>query len=231
MKAEREHIRLYHGSPVQVPAPRFGVGNPRNDYGLGFYCTEQHDLACEWACPTEKGGFANRYALDMTGLELLDLQASPYGTLSWIATLVANRRFEATTPLVFEAKRFLMSEYSVDLTKADVVTGYRADDSYFSFARAFLDNRLPLRQLDEALRLGNLGTQVVLISPRAFEALAFEGAEAVEGSIWHARRWARDSEARAAYRAMVVQGDVRLDDVFVLDLMRAARWPGLTGGA
>ena len=34
-----EVLRLYHGSPIRVKRPLFGVGNPYNDYGLGFYCT------------------------------------------------------------------------------------------------------------------------------------------------------------------------------------------------
>lgn len=40
-------LTVYHGSPVIVEKPRFGVGNPNNDYGLGFYCTETLDLAKE----------------------------------------------------------------------------------------------------------------------------------------------------------------------------------------
>ncbi len=30
---------LLHGSGTIVERPRFGDGNPHNDYGLGFYCT------------------------------------------------------------------------------------------------------------------------------------------------------------------------------------------------
>lgn len=41
---------LYHGSDKQITVPTFGAENPRNDYGLGFYCTESIDLAKEWAC-------------------------------------------------------------------------------------------------------------------------------------------------------------------------------------
>ena len=52
-----EVLRLYHGSPIRVKCPLFGVGNPYNDYGLGFYCTESFELACEWACPKAKDGF------------------------------------------------------------------------------------------------------------------------------------------------------------------------------
>ena len=64
---------LYHGSPLRVPRPQFGVGNPYNDYGLGFYCTESIDLACEWACPRDRNGMVNRYRLSVDGLSVFDL--------------------------------------------------------------------------------------------------------------------------------------------------------------
>ncbi|MBQ0007004.1 MAG: DUF3990 domain-containing protein, partial [Alistipes sp.] len=36
---------IYHGSPLIIEVPEFGKGNPMNDYGLGFYCTEDIELA------------------------------------------------------------------------------------------------------------------------------------------------------------------------------------------
>lgn len=56
----------------------------------------------------------------------------------------------------------------------DVIIGYRADDSYFSFASAFLNNTISLAQLERAMFLGKLGEQVVLKSERAFSQLHFE---------------------------------------------------------
>jgi hypothetical protein len=50
---------IYHGSRLIIEKPAFGVGNPRNDYGLGFYCTHDIDLAKEWACTGENSGHAN----------------------------------------------------------------------------------------------------------------------------------------------------------------------------
>ena len=36
----------------------------------------------------------------------------------------------------------------------DIIIGYRADDSYFAFANAFLNNTLSLAQLEKAMNLG-----------------------------------------------------------------------------
>ena len=41
---------IYHGSKNIITKPEFGKGNIANDYGLGFYCTENIELAKEWAC-------------------------------------------------------------------------------------------------------------------------------------------------------------------------------------
>ena len=48
----------------------------------------------------------------------------------------------------------------------DVIIGYRADDSYFSFAKDFINNTISVEQLAEAMRLGELGIQIVLKSER-----------------------------------------------------------------
>jgi len=55
-------ITIYHGSQFVIDKPVYGVGNPRNDYGPGFYCTREIDLAKEWACTEEKDGFVNIFS-------------------------------------------------------------------------------------------------------------------------------------------------------------------------
>ena len=120
-----EVLRLYHGSPIRVKRPLFGVGNPYNDYGLGFYCTESFELACEWACPKAKDGFANAYDLELAGLRVVDLDAEPYGTIEWLAVLFANRQFDVPTSLMESAKSYVAARYPSELGEADVVVGYR----------------------------------------------------------------------------------------------------------
>ena len=57
----KDRLIVYHGSNIIIEKPMFGEGNPNNDYGLGFYCTETLDLAKEWACSAETDGYANKY--------------------------------------------------------------------------------------------------------------------------------------------------------------------------
>ena len=54
---------------------------------------------------------------------------------------------------------FLSDHKSYDITK-----GYRADDSYFSYARDFISNTLSLGDLKRAMMLWKLGEQIVHLS-------------------------------------------------------------------
>ena len=169
-------IELYHGSPKIIEKPVFGAGNARNDYGPGFYCTREIELAKEWACPTKNDGFANKYLFDMNGLDVLDLSVKKYNILNWLAILLENRIFDISTPLARDAKDFITSRFTPQYKSKDVIIGYRADDSYFSFAKAFINNAIPLSSLAEAMKLGKLGIQTCIKSEKAFSQLSFQEA-------------------------------------------------------
>ena len=192
-------MKLYHGSDHIVEAPTFGLGKPYNDYGLGFYCTQHPDMAGEWAVGFDHDGFVNEYDFDTNGLEIVDLDAQEFTTLHWLAVLLANRWFDVRAPIANEAREYLLANFSVDLSKADVVEGYRADDSYFTFAQDFINGTISYRQLGNAMRLGELGRQVVVKSERAFSRLQFLDAQEAPRSVWLPRRERRDREAREQY--------------------------------
>ena len=192
-------MKLYHGSDHIVEAPTFGLGKPYNDYDLGFYCTQHPDMAGEWAVGFDHDGFVNEYDFDTNGLEIVDLDALEFTTLHWLAVLLANRWFDVRAPIANEAREYLLANFSVDLSKADVVEGYRADDSYFTFAQDFINGTISYRQLGNAMRLGELGSQVVVKSERAFSRLQFLDAQEAPRSVWLPRRERRDREAREQY--------------------------------
>lgn len=213
-------MRIYHGSPRVIQRPEYKLGNPRNDYGRGFYCTELPDMAKEWACKRNTDGFANTYKLRMDGLRLLDLLSDGYTVLNWIALLLKNRQFALKMPIAEDARSYLIARFAPPVENYDLVRGYRADDSYFSYAQSFVENGLPLGLLNRALKLGNLGEQVVLVSERAFSQLSFEGAEPAAAAQYYPRFLDRDIKARDAYRNDVRHARTYRDDLFVVDLMR-----------
>ena len=192
-------IIIYHGSNKIIEKPRYGVGKPYNDYGLGFYCTKEIGLAKEWAVSEQQDGYANQYQLELNGLKVLDLSAKEYNILHWITILLQNRLFDIQSDFGEEAKKYLIESFDIGYENYDVIVGYRADDSYFSFAQDFLNNAISLRQLSRAMYLGDLGKQIVLKSRKAFEQITFEDAIPAEARVWQPKKLMRDSRARREY--------------------------------
>lgn len=66
--------QLFHGSDHIIETPIYGVGKKHNDYGQGFYCTEDIALAKEWAVSEEKDGYVNEYEIETNGLHILNIK-------------------------------------------------------------------------------------------------------------------------------------------------------------
>ena len=209
---------LYHGSHEIIQTPVYGKGKEYNDYGRGFYCTEHLELAKEWACTEDEDGYANKYEIDFSGLSVLNLLGEEYTILHWLALLMKYRSFRISTPVMKRGAEWLEENFLLDLPSYDVVIGYRADDSYFTFARAFVNNEISLAQLAYAMRLGKLGEQCVIKSPDAFEKLRFLSYEIADNTVYYAKRKVRDEEARAAFRAEMERDDV--NGLYMRDIIR-----------
>ena len=215
----KNKLIVYHGSNKIIERPKFGVGNPNNDYGLGFYCTETLDLAKEWACSAETDGYANKYSLNTDGLKILSLTSGEYNILNWLAILLENRKFRLSSDIALEAKEYIFENFLIDYKNYDIIKGYRADDSYFSFANAFLNSTISISQLEKAMVLGKLGEQIVAVSKKAFDALSFEEAIPAENEIYFPKKLARDNLAREEFRKEKKKGSV-LTEKYILDIIR-----------
>ena len=211
-------IILYHGSNEKIEKPLFGKGKAYNDYGQGFYCTEHIELAKEWSCTEGVDGFANKYELDTSELKILNLSEDEFTILHWLALLMENRRFRVSTPVMRRGVAWLKEHFSVDVNEYDLIIGYRADDSYFSFAKAFIGNEISLSQLNYAMRLGKLGEQYVLKSEKAFNQIEFISAELADNTIYYARRKKRDNEARNAFFAELEKDNV--NGIYMRDIIK-----------
>ena len=183
-----KRITIYHGSQQMVAEPTFGEGRKNNDFGLGFYCTESRDLAKEWAVSSLRDGFCNRYSLDTAYLNILRLNSPQYTIINWMAVLVEHRLFSIKTPVARRAKQYLVEHFGINVNAYDVVVGYRADDSYFDYAGAFLNNAITVEQLARAMGLGKLGEQIVIKSRFAFSQLRYEGFEVAEKDRYYVLR-------------------------------------------
>lgn len=165
-------MRIYHGSDHIINKPLFGVGKEDNDYGSGFYTTQDKEKAEQWALVNgTDNAICNIYDIDEERLEVLSLD--DYGTLAWIAELAYHRGARGESASLMADK--LIEKYKIDTSKADIIIGYRADDSYIDIVDAFLQNQLTIEEADRLFRKGNLGKQVFIKSEKAFNALNFAG--------------------------------------------------------
>lgn len=212
-----EKMILFHGSRSIISQPRKDLGRSWNDYGQGFYCTKEESLAGEWACSEGNDGFVNRYELDLDHLNVLVLD-SRFNILNWLAVLLENRKFDLRNPLAADARQYLLKHFSVPYRDCDVLIGYRADDSYFSFAQDFLSNQISILTLSRAMVLGKLGLQVFLQSEKAFGQIRFLSSRIAPCRDFFPAFRNRDEEARERY--LKDRNEPSWEGLFVRDLMK-----------
>lgn len=206
---------LYHGSPNRVIVPKFGFGEDRHDYGRGFYLTENLELAKEWAVcrPDETNGWVHKYELELDGLNILDFQK--YDVLSWLAELMKHRDAADSRRYKMLAQKFI-EKYGIDTCGYDVITGWRANASYFYIAKEFVRDNIDIEILEELLSLGGLGIQFCIKSERAFAQLSEveQDIMSVDYSEFNDRYNERDINARNKMRALVDSDANKVTHVF-----------------
>ena len=167
-------MKLFYGSKTLLQNPIYGYGNPANDYGLGFYLTDDQSLADLWAYQFQDGGYTITYDVDMKNLNILRLDDNnETNVLRWI-TLLVKHRFSYQQ--IIENKEiidWLVSHFDVPIDYYDLIIGYRADDSYFNYSLGFVSGTISLETLSKAMKLGKLGLQYVLISKEAYKHIQF----------------------------------------------------------
>ena len=210
---------LYHGSNHIIERPEYNGSKRTNDYGYGFYTTESIELAKEWACADNRDGYANAYEFDTNGLRILNLNSPEYNILNWLAILTKYRSYWQSGSIAEDAKSYLQRYFFIDPTEYDVIVGYRADDSYFTFAQDFVAGTISLAKLSEAMHLGKLGEQIVLKSRDSFSHLRFVEAQPANAGTYYEKKSTRDREARRAYRRTKGTPD-GINELFMLDIMR-----------
>ena len=75
-----------------------------------------------------------------------------------------------SSALAAEAKEYILKKFKIEYEEYDAIVGYRADDSYFSFAQDFINGAISYRQLNRAMHLGKLGQQFVTEKQKGISA-------------------------------------------------------------
>ena len=107
-------IQLLHGTDHIIEVPDIHIGNPHNDYGMGFYCTRVDEMAREWACKKNTDGFVNSYDFDTEGLKVLNLLDGTHTVLNWMALLLQFRTFKLDSEVAVDARDYLIGHYTGD---------------------------------------------------------------------------------------------------------------------
>ena len=168
-------MKIYHGSNKIIDKPLYRGSSSTNDYGPAFYVTEDLYQAKIWACKNKEIGIVNTYDFDLSKYKILDLSDSnKYSILNWVAILLHYRKVSDSISKTYKSVLdWLEDNYYIDISKYDVVIGYRADDAYYKFPIAFLTGSLSINRLEQIYKAGNLGLQIVLISKKAIDGLTF----------------------------------------------------------
>ena len=208
-------IILYHGTSDKEIKPAYGLGNDKHDYGRGFYLTEDHELAKEWAVcrPNDKNGWVHKYELDTDGLNILDFQTKDI--LAWLAELMKHRDASDTKRYRMLSAKFI-EKYGVDASTYDVIKGWRANASYFYIAKEFVRDNIDMDILEELLSLGGLGIQYCVKTEKAYSQLKeiHSDLSIVEYNEFNEKYNLRDAVARQKMRELVDSDANKVTKVF-----------------
>jgi len=150
-----ENNIIYHGSNVEVAAPRILQNGFYKDFGYGFYCTSFEKQAKRWALTRKGASVVNRYEY-IPNAELKTLQFSEM-TDEWL-------------DFVVDCRRGIEHDY-------DIVEGPMADDKIWNFVEGFMDGRVSREAFWELVKFNYPTHQIVFCTQKALDTLTFEGSD------------------------------------------------------
>ncbi len=154
-------ITVYHGSSVEVQTPSLAHGRYDADFGVGFYVTEDYEMAEKWAA-TKKSSIINVYSLDLGCLNGMEFGLDK----GWLDFIVQNR---------IGSKRM-----DIDLSDIDYIVGVTADDKLFSVIEQYEDNLIDADSAIKAMNAMKIGKQICLCSEAAVSAVSFVSSHIVQ---------------------------------------------------
>jgi len=160
-------MTLYHGSNVEVVAPKLFGALHTLDFGPGFYTTTNFDQAADFAqkvvdrndgqgVPT-----VTAFSFDETAIGPLSVKRFLDPEDEWLDFVVANRRGTYEGPAY------------------DVTIGPVANDNVYRTVQLYMTGVLTRAQTIEALKVRKLFNQYVFSTDRAIAMLRYEKSEVV----------------------------------------------------
>ncbi|MCM1127364.1 MAG: DUF3990 domain-containing protein [Lachnospiraceae bacterium] len=153
-------IEVYHGSGMEVKKPSLEYGRYDADFGIGFYVTQDYEMAEKWAA-IKKTSVINVYELDLDNLNGIEFGLDK----SWLDFIVQNR---------IGSERI-----NIDITDVDYIIGATADDKLFSVIEQYEDNLIDVDSAVKAMNAMKIGKQISLCSEKAVTAIQFTSSHMV----------------------------------------------------
>ncbi|MBQ8798009.1 MAG: DUF3990 domain-containing protein [Lachnospiraceae bacterium] len=146
---------IYHGSNVEVAAPRILQNGFYKDFGYGFYCTYIEKQAKRWAITRRGDSIVNRYK---------------YTPNNELKILQFKEMSDAWLDFVVTCRKGIDHEY-------DIVEGPMADDQIWNYVEGFISGKISRDAFWELVRFSYPTHQIVFCTEEALKALNFEGSE------------------------------------------------------
>ena len=99
------------------------------------------------------------------------LKLDDFGPMAWVAEVIANRG--VTSAIAREFSGEFVKRYKVNTLNADLIVGYRADDSYGDVIEAFMSGEITVEEVKRLFYKGELGEEYFIKSRNAFDCLKF----------------------------------------------------------
>ena len=114
--------KIYHGSDKIIQKPQFGIGKTYNDYGLGFYCTYNLDMAKEWGVDLGKDGYANCYEIEDDKLSICGSYMNEFDSDIMNPIRIKEVPTEFEHILAFSKRRNPFNHSTVMFKKEDILS-------------------------------------------------------------------------------------------------------------
>ena len=91
--------------------------------------------------------------------------------MAWVAEVISNRG--VTSAIAREFSEEFVDRYKINTSDADLIVGYRADDSYGDVIEAFMSGEITVEEVQRLFYKGELGEQYFIKSKEAFARIKF----------------------------------------------------------
>ena len=162
---------VYHGSKEKNLIPIVNGGREGNDFGKGFYCTFDPELAKEWAVAEYTEGnysFLYSYQIDLSLLNIFEFS----DIKKWLAEVLYNNKTldKLRKDQNEDLNNFLLKHHNI-ITDCDAIIGNRADDYLYRYLRDFVRGNLDFNSIQKILENNYLGEQICFKSENAIQLI------------------------------------------------------------